>query len=170
MKRKCERIDKFSFFGKNDELTPCHFFKKGAVFQFPIFVLTSFFGLNGSHNKSAWLLGLSWRVNGEDWKFSFFGKNDELTPCHFFQKGRFSKLSQKCLYFHFWMSKRVSHNKFFECGNVGTIMEEKTKRIERITNFQFFFGKNDELTPCHFLQFQKRSLFWHYKSFGTIME
>ena len=115
---------------------PLSFKKKMHFFNFPIFALTSFFWLNGSHNTSVRMLGLSWRVNVEDWKFSFFGENDELTPSHFFQKRRFSNLSKKCLSFPFFWANG-SHNKSVGMLGLSWRVNEEDWKFS-------FFGKNDE--------------------------
>ena len=94
---------------------PCHFFRKRGGFRifqdltllsfswtnrshifrfsnYPELTLLPFLWTDGSRYKSVGMFGLSWRENGEDWKFSFLGKNDE---------GAVIKFSKIWIYFPF---------------------------------------------------------------------
>ena len=76
-----------------------------------------FFWANGSHNKSVGMLGLSGRENGEDWQIFIFWQKRWANPLPLKKKkGRFSNLSQKCLYFPFFWANE-SHNN--SVGHVG---------------------------------------------------
>ena len=92
---KTERIEKFSFFGKN-----AIFSKRGGFRIFQDLTLLSFSWTNRSHNKSKGILGLSRRETERIENFHFLAKR-------FFEKGVVFEFSKICLFFPF-MNKRKS--------------------------------------------------------------
>ena len=153
------------FFGKNDELTyPLPFFSKSDDFRIsPKFALTTFLGSNGDPYNSETL----WDIPDEEIKkienIHFLAKTIWANPLPFLSKKwrRFSNLPQDLtLYFLFRDQTGVMHTILRHCWDI-LRWERITEKIENIT----FFGKNDELTPCHFCR--KSDDFWISPIFDT---
>ena len=140
MERNMEKIKKITIFGKNNDLTTCHFSRKRWRFSnFPhIWHLTSLFMIK--QEIIIQFCGHCWDdPDGEKIKkienIRFFGKNDELSPCHFCRKSDDFRIYPKiCHCTSLFMGSNESSITILRTL-LGHIIDEEIRRRLKILHF-----------------------------------